>query len=179
MDCRVADAVLRAATIDDVEELAPFARAAFDAAFGHLYDPADLEAFFDEWRTVEAYRKSIARPEVRVQLAVTEGRIVAYCLLVHGFLFDEHPAPRPLNPAFISQLYCARGTTGQGIGAKLMDWAIAQSRAWECDELTLSVFSENFGAQRFYQRYGFRHVADIDFWVGNHRDDEFLYELRL
>ena len=23
------------------------------------------------------------------------------------------------------------------------------------------------------------HVADIDFWVGNHRDDEFLYELRL
>jgi len=22
-------------------------------------------------------------------------------------------------------------------------------------------------------------VADIDFWVGDHRDDEFLFELRL
>ena len=22
-------------------------------------------------------------------------------------------------------------------------------------------------------------IADIDFWVGNHRDDEYLYELRL
>jgi ribosomal protein S18 acetylase RimI-like enzyme len=45
--------------------------------------------------------------------------------------------------------------------------------------MQLSVYSENLGAQRFYQRYGFEHVADIDFWVGNHRDDEFLYELKL
>jgi ribosomal protein S18 acetylase RimI-like enzyme len=41
------------------------------------------------------------------------------------------------------------------------------------------VFSENFGAQRFYQSRGFRHVADIAFWVGNQRDAEFLYELAL
>jgi hypothetical protein len=68
--------------------------------------------------------------------------------------------------------------TGHGLGAALMDWAIAEARAWRADALQLSVFSENFGAQRFYQRYGFDHVADIDFWVGNHRDDEFLYELR-
>jgi ribosomal protein S18 acetylase RimI-like enzyme len=60
-----------------------------------------------------------------------------------------------------------------------MDWAIAEARAWGADALQLSVFSENFGAQRFYQRYGFEHVADIDFWVGNHRDDEVLYEFAL
>jgi ribosomal protein S18 acetylase RimI-like enzyme len=79
----------------------------------------------------------------------------------------------------LSQLYCAAEATGHGLGAALMDWAIGEARAWDADALQLSVFSENFGAQRFYQRRGFRHVADIDFWVGNHRDDEFLYELAL
>jgi len=41
------------------------------------------------------------------------------------------------------------------------------------------VWSENPGAQRFYQRHGFAKIADIDFGVGSHRDDEVLYEKRL
>ena len=61
----------------------------------------------------------------------------------------------------------------------LIEWAIGEAQARGCDAVQLSVFSENFGAQRFYERYGFKKVADIDFWVGNHRDDEFLYELAL
>lgn len=79
----------------------------------------------------------------------------------------------------LSQLYCAGETTGMGLGATLMEWAISEARDWQADAMTLSVYSENYGAQRFYQRFGFRHVADIDFWVGDHRDDEYLYELRL
>jgi ribosomal protein S18 acetylase RimI-like enzyme len=80
---------------------------------------------------------------------------------------------------FISQLYCAADMTGKGLGAALIKWAIAEARAWNADAVQLSVFSENFAAQRFYARYGFAKVADIDFWVGNHRDAEFLYELAL
>jgi len=34
-------------------------------------------------------------------------------------------------------------------------------------------------AQAIYRRHGFDKVADIYFWVGNQRDDEFLFELRL
>ena len=56
---------------------------------------------------------------------------------------------------------------------------MADARGWGGDAVQLSVFSENFGAQRFYRRHGFAHVAEIDFWVGNHRDHEFLYELPL
>ena len=60
-----------------------------------------------------------------------------------------------------------------------MDWALAEARRWGADAMQLNVFSENFGAQRFYARYGFAKIADISFWVGNHRDDEFLYQLQL
>jgi RimJ/RimL family protein N-acetyltransferase len=36
------------------------------------------------------------------------------------------------------------------------------------------VWSENFGAQRLYARYGFTRVGDYFFPVGEHRDHEFI-----
>jgi ribosomal protein S18 acetylase RimI-like enzyme len=65
------------------------------------------------------------------------------------------------------------------LGAALLDWAIGEARGWGADAVQLSVYSDNLGAQRFYRRNGFEHVADIDFWVGEQRDHEFLYELVL
>ncbi len=170
---------LRPATSTDAAALALFAREAFDAAFGHLYKPEDLASFFAAARTEEKYRSDLLNPAKRVQLAIADGRIAAYALIVLGQHFEERPQPHPERPVFLSQLYCSQETTGQGLGTALMDWAIAEARAWGADAIQLSVFSENFGAQRFYERHGFTKVADIEFWVGNHRDDEFLYELAL
>jgi diamine N-acetyltransferase len=172
-------AVLRPATAADVEPLAALGRDSFVEAFGHLYKPEDLAAFLAEYRTPGKFRAHLADPPTLVEVAEVDGRLAAYALIVRGQHFDERPEPRPDKPVFLSQLYCAGDMTGHGLGAALMDWAIAEARAWGADALQLSVFSENFGAQRFYRRYGFEHVADIDFWVGNHRDDEFLYELKL
>lgn len=170
---------LRAATPDDVPALAALARDAFVAAFGPLYTPADLEAFLTENRSEDAYRAKLADPGTRVQLAFVGEELGAYALVVFGEALEGRPEPRPARPVMLSQLYCAGKATGRGLGARLMDWTLDEARAWGADAVQLSVYSENFGAQRFYQRYGFRHVADIYFWVGNKRDDEFLYELGL
>ena len=171
--------ILRPAMSDDAPALSRLATDSVVAAFGHLYKPEDLHVFLDEYRSVERYRADIVSPVKRVHLAEVDGRLAAYCLIVFGHHFEERPEPRPARPVFISQLYCAPAFTGHGLGTALMDWTIAEAHAAGADALQLSVFSENVGAQRFYRRYGFEHVADIDFWVGNHRDDEFLYELAL
>ena len=171
--------ILRPATPADAETLSRLATDSFVAAFGHLYRREDLRAFLDQYRTAERYGADLAEPAKRVQLAEIDGAAAGYALVVLGWGFEERPQPRPDRPVLLSQLYCLPQATGRGVGAALMDWAIAEARGWRADALQLSVFSENFGAQRFYQRYGFRHVADIDFLVGNQRDDEFLYELAL
>jgi ribosomal protein S18 acetylase RimI-like enzyme len=170
---------LRPATTDDAPALAELGRDSFIAAFGHLYRPEDLTAFLAEYRTPEKFREHLADPPTLIQVAEEDGRLLAYCLIVRGEEFDERPEPRPERPVFLSQLYCSADATGRGLGAALMEWAVGEARAWQADAVQLSVFSENFGAQRFYQRYGFAKVADIGFWVGNHRDAEFLYELAL
>jgi ribosomal protein S18 acetylase RimI-like enzyme len=176
----MSDAItLRPATPADVQPLAQLAHQAFVDAFAHYYRPEDLQQFLDEWKTPEVYARALADPAIAVQLAEVGGTPAAYCLLKRGTVMDDHPQPLPQRPVFLSQLYCAGAMAGRGLGGLLMDWAQAQARAWHADSLSLSVYSENVGAQRFYQRRGFVKVADTEFWVGSQRDEEYLYELKL
>src|SRR5690606_12101340 len=107
--------------------------------------------FFAEYRTEERFRQHLADPPTLIQVAEEDGRLAAYCLIVRGHRFTEQEGPRPERPVFISQLYCDSAMTGRGLGAALIEWAIAEGRAWGGDAMQLSVFSENAGAQRFYR----------------------------
>ena len=170
--------ILRPALHSDLGTLVSFSRQAFTDAFGHLYAEKDLDAFLDRYRAPERFAAAIDDPDRLVTLALGE-TLLGYATVDFGAQFEERPDPQPRAPCILGQLYCSSASTGRGVGAALLDHAIAEARARGCDAMQLSVYSENFGAQRFYQRFGFRHVADIDFWVGGHRDDEFLYELAL
>lgn len=168
---------LRYAVPEDAPALASLAADAFVAAFGHLYRPEDLAAFLAEHRTAEVYRKHLANPRKPIRLAEEDGALMGFCQLHLPSEFASNSDAS--HPIALQQLYTAPQATGRGIGGALMEWALAEARSLGCDAVQLSVFSGNFGAQRFYARYGFARIADIDFWVGNHRDEEFLYELRL
>jgi ribosomal protein S18 acetylase RimI-like enzyme len=168
---------LRPAESSDLPALAELARASFVVAFGHLYRAEDLAAFLAEHRTPEAYGEHLADPGTRIQLAETDRALAGYALIhIPSEFASESDASLPLA---LHQLYCAPGMTGRGTGAALMEWALGEARTLGCDAVQLSVYSENFAAQRFYARYGFFKIADIGFMVGDHRDEEFLLELPL
>ena len=168
---------LRPALPEDAEALAKLGRDSFVAAFAHLYDPADLDAFLAAHKTPASYRRAIEDPSRRICLAEEGGRLVGFCIVRRPSEFAEHSDA--LRPISLQQLYCAPGEAGKGIGARLIDWALAEARALEADAVQLSVWAGNHGAQRFYARHGFAKIADIDFYVGSQRDDEFLLERRL
>ncbi len=169
--------ILRPATIDDAPALAALGAETFTAAFAHLYTPADLAAFLAEVHNPAAVAQEIAGAECTHCLADAGGELVAFCKLRHPSHYAQHSGAK--NPVELAQLYALPNHTGTGVGAKLMDWALGVARAGGHDAVLLSVYSENFGAQRFYQRYGFDKIADITFRVGQQLDAEFLYELRL
>ena len=106
-----------------------------------------------------------------------DGPLAGYCKLRQPSWYGEYSDAT--KPIALGQLYTDAARTGSGIGAALMEWALAEARRRGCDAVQLSVWAENHRAQRFYRRYGFVQIAEIDFWVGGHRDDELLYELRL
>jgi ribosomal protein S18 acetylase RimI-like enzyme len=164
---------LRSATLADAPALASLGRNSFVAKFGHLYRPEDLAAFLAENHAEPVVARDLADPAMRVMLATRDDRLLGYCRLVLECGWPEHA--RGSRAIELRHLYTAPGVTGQGIGAALLDWALAEAASEGADEVQLSVWSGNHDAQRFYRRHGFEHVADIDFWVGAQRDDEFLF----
>ncbi len=164
---------MRPAESFDVPALSRLATDSFVAKFGHLYRPLDLSAFLAEAMSEAAIAAELANPHRLYRLAEIEGRLAGYCKLGLACGFPQHA--RSAHVLELKQLYTDPEMTGHRIGSALMDWAMAECAARGAEEIQLSVYCDNTGAQRFYKRYGFDKVADVHFWVGAHRDDEFLY----
>ena len=166
--------LLRLATPDDAAALADLARRAVSAKFEHLYKPEDFATFMEAAHSDAKAAKELADPGMRIAVIEENGALVAFCKLVlQSTLPAGHSdARRPLE---LKQLYTDPARMGGGLGRRLMDWAVEEAAREGADEIQLTVYSENFEAQRFYHRYGFAKIADIEFWVGNHCDPEFLY----
>ena len=165
--------ILRPALPADAAALAALGRDSFVAKFGTMYRPEDLATFLAQTHSDEVVAREIANPQARYRLAERDGALAGYCKLGLACGWPEYARGR--HAIELKQLYTAPGATGGGIGAALMEWALGEARELGADEVQLSVFSGNTDAQRFYHRHGFAHVADTHFWVGEQRDDEFLF----
>jgi diamine N-acetyltransferase len=169
--------ILRPATLADAPALAALGAETFVAAFGDLYSAEDLTAFLAQVHAPGAVAEEIAGDTCTHCLAEDAGELIAFCKLRYPSHYAAYSGAA--NPIELGQLYALPGRTGGGIGTRLMDWALGVARTRGHDAVLLSVYAENYGAQRFYQRYGFAKIADITFQVGEQLDPEFLYELRL
>lgn len=166
--------ILREAMPADVPALSRLAIESFNAKFAHLYSAKDLADFLEENLSEPAIAAELANPARIYRLAEdADGALLGYCKIGLTCGFPDHA--RGQRVMELKQLYTAPEATGQGIGGALMDWAMGEFAARGADEAQLSVYAENFGAHRFYARYGFEKVADITFRVGEQLDPEFLF----
>ncbi|MFM5908376.1 MAG: N-acetyltransferase family protein [Novosphingobium sp.] len=165
--------ILRPATEADIPALSKLGIGSFVEKFGHMYSPEDLSAFLEEAHSPAALAAELADPLRLYRLAERDGRLLGYCKLGLVCGFPEYARGKTVLE--LKQLYADPAATGQGIGGALMDWAMAEFAARQADEVQLSVWSGNDGAQKFYVRYGFAKVADITFRVGEQLDEEFLF----
>lgn len=171
------DLILRPAVPADIPALSRLGISSFVDKFGYLYRAEDLYPFLDETHSEPALARELARPGLVYRLAERDGQLVGYCKISLACGWPEYATGQ--RTMELKQLYTASDATGGGIGGALMDWAMAEFAARGADEVQISVWSENFGAQRFYERWGFEKVADITFRVGSQLDEEYLFARRL
>lgn len=167
--------VIRRAGPDDAAALAEVGAATFIESFGHLYVPADLQAFLEESHSVDAYAQALANPEYALWIAERDGVAIGYAQA--GPCGLPHADARPVDGE-LKRLYLLKGEQNAGIGQALFDQAMAWLQRTGPRTLWISVWSENFGAQRFYRRHGFEFAGEYAFIVGAQRDREFMYRRR-
>lgn len=163
----------RAPRRDEAAAVAALGKDTFVETFGHLYRPEDLSSFLSMSYAEEAVAAQIASDRYLFHVAEDRGKLVGYCKLGLDVSLDYDPGDK--NVIELKQLYVFASHHGAGVGQALMDWALAQAAARKADEILLSVWAENVKGHRFYQRNGFRWIADTYFMVGSHRDEEFLF----
>ena len=165
--------LIRQATLADTHTLSALSAETFVQAFGPLYPPKDLQDFLGTAYAPATQAQAIAAPGCAVFLLEDDaGRAVGYaavgpCGLPHDDVRD--------GDGELKRLYLLRDVQNGGWGGRLfataIDWLQAQGR----HRIWISVWSENFGAQRFYARHGFSKVAEYEFPVGRQRDIEFMF----
>lgn len=158
----------------DAALLSSLGARSFTETFGRLYKPEDLAAFLLN-HSEECWRADLTQPDIAVRLAEADGAAAAYAKIGPPTLPFEPRAPS----LELRQFYVLKPWHGSGVAQSLMSWAMTEARARGADDLYLSVFTDNHRARRFYERYGFAFVANYQFIVGNHADEDHIMRLSL
>lgn len=162
----------RRATPDDAAAYGKISAATFIETFGHLYPPEDLQEFLTRTCTPEACRKVLEDPNIGAWFASLSGGEPAGFVCVGACKLPV----QDLEPTAgeVRQLYVLKKHHNLRLGSQLLntalDWLISVGRR----PLYVGVWSENHGAQRLYERHGFRKVAEYGFPVGKTVDREFI-----
>lgn len=164
--------VIREPDLSEAAALSELGRATFAGTFQHLYSAENLETFLSEFHSPEYYQRILNNPDQKIWVIEDRGRLLGYTLIGPNSLPCDPPLPRALE---LSRLYLREDCRGSGLGAELMERIIEYADAHTHPQIVLSVYAENFGGQRFYERYGFEKIGDYEFAVGDHRDPEFIF----
>lgn len=166
------DVRIRRAAAADADTLAELGARTFSEAFGHLYPRADLDDFLAANHTPAKVRAALTNPAVAAWVAESDAGLVGYSQA--GPPDMPHPELRPEHGE-LKRLYILASHQNLGLGARLIEPALAWLEAHRRTPVWISVWSENLGAQRFYAHYGFEKVGGYEFAVGAWRDPEFIY----
>jgi ribosomal protein S18 acetylase RimI-like enzyme len=165
------DITIRRADAADAARLAELGAVTFTETFGHLYQPKDLDAFLSGSRSPERYGRMLANARMGLWLALDRGTPVGYAVVGPCKLPCENLEP---TAGEVQELYVLSDYHGHQIGTRLLATALEWLAAERFAPLYVGVWSENLGAQRLYQRYGFEKVGEYGFPVGDHVDHEFI-----
>ena len=165
------DIELRRASEADATTLAALGREAFTETFGHLYPPADLQAFLDQSHSASSWQGMLADPHRATWLALQDGEAIAYLVVGACKLPVEN---REVHAGEIQQLYVLAKHHNLRLGSRLMEIGLAWLDERGFSPLYIGVWSENHSAQRFYGRYGFEKFGEYGFPVGDTVDREFI-----
>ena len=168
---------IRRAVSADAKALSKLSTDTFVETFGHLYAPKDLADYLEHAYTEKSYLDGLNELGYAAWLLEdAEGQPVGFAYAGPADL--PHDAVQPGDMQLV-RLYLLKRAQSGGWGGRVMETALQWMEASAPRNLWIGVWSENFGAQRFYARYGFERAGDYLYPVGETNDLEFILRKRL
>ena len=168
--------VTRAARPDDAALLSEIGASTFAETFESANTPEDFAAYMAAAFGEEIQRSELENRETTVFFAERAGDVVGYVMLRER----TPPASLGLEDALeIARLYARRRALGSGVGAALMQRAIAEAAGRGKDAVWLGVWDRNERAIRFYESWGFHRSGTQPFLLGTDLQTDLVMVRRL
>jgi GNAT superfamily N-acetyltransferase len=140
-----------------------------------------IDRFIDENLTAERFEEYVADPGRAVLIAEVGDVVVGYAMLVHGEPYDAdvRAVVRHRPTTELSKIYVLPDVHGGGVAGDLLAAAVDVARGIGAAGMWLGTNHTNVRAHRFYVKSGFEQIGTKRFWVGDHFEDDFVFELAL
>ncbi|HEU4960063.1 MAG TPA: GNAT family N-acetyltransferase [Sphingomonas sp.] len=165
--------VVRRAVAEDAAALSLVAGATLLDAFAGILSGADLVAHCARHNTPAKFAALIGDPAsvVTVAEAANGGAPLGYSVLTTPDL----PVETDADDIELRRIYMLSRLHGSGLGAELMERALADARAMGKTRVLLGVYGGNARARAFYERQGFVVTGARQFLVGETLHDDAIY----
>jgi ribosomal protein S18 acetylase RimI-like enzyme len=163
---------IRHAGPEDANALSRIASRTFTETFGHMYPDEDLQDFLRANYAVAEWTRLLRDNTSAVWLLEDDGEALGYAHA--GPCGLPHPDANA-EDGELKRLYVLSRARNGGWGGKLFENALEWLQSDGPRTIWISVWSQNFGAQRFYERWGFSNAGEYEFPVGRMRDHEFMF----
>lgn len=167
---------IRYANEHDAVLLADLGNQTFYDAFIEHTTPEDMAKYLSEHYSAEIQLSEIKDPNTIFLIAEVNGLPVGYAKLKGQ---SNGNGVSGINPIELQRIYIVQEYIGKGIGGELMKRSIQEARERDFDCLWLGVWEENERAIKFYEKWGFKHVGDHTFILGEDVQKDLTIELNL
>ena len=169
--------VIRRAGTDDTAALALIGAATFLESYAHFIGVADMLAHVRDKNSAAAYDAFARDPDCALWIAELPATAapVGYALLTPPDL----PVETGPGDIELRRIYLLSKWQGEGLGRRLIEGVIDQSRAMGKRRLLIGVYSGNEGAIGFYERMGCEMAGTRRFAVGDAVFDDLIFGMAL
>lgn len=166
----------RKANLNDADCLSEFACRTYADAFGHSFQPEDLQIHLTMHLSGDSFTRILEKDTFLI--IEIDHQMVGFCQFGQATgipLVDQD------SDGVIERLYVLKEYQNLGIGSLLMKAALDQMREEKFQRVFLDVWENNPGAIYFYQRFGFEVVGKQKFEVasGAETSDDLVMMLTL
>lgn len=168
--------VTRVARPDDAALLTELGTSTFAETFESANTPDDFAAYMATAFGEDIQRAELEDPDTTVLFAERDGEAIGYVMLREGPVPSGITADDALQ---IVRLYARQRVLGRGIGAALMQRALAEAAGRGKDAVWLGVWDRNDRAIRFYESWGFHRIGSQPFLLGSDLQNDLVMVRRI
>lgn len=157
--------------IKALQALQAIAKQTFTETFGSQNTAEDLAKFLSEEYDFDKLKAEVENPESFYYFYYFEDELAGYLKLNVGAAQTESDYPESLE---IQRIYVLQKYQGKRIGLAMMQQALAVAEELKKPQVWLGVWENNFKAQAFYQKSGFKKVGSHDFILGDDKQTDYI-----